>query len=139
MTRPLRHVLRNGVLLIVLTCGAAFVAPGQTTNPKGEISQPQPKPADLNPDINRPPDANRIAQMREQQARKKNFEAANTERKRQLSEDSALLLKLAEELRTEMESNTGATLSPTQVRKVEDIERLARNVQQKMKLTIGAS
>jgi len=77
--------------------------------------------------------------MREKQAKKLNFDAANLERKRQLTEDSALLLKLAGELKLEIEKTPKDTLSLSMIRKTEDIERLARSVQQKMKLTVGAA
>lgn len=118
-------------------CATASVAFGQTTNSQSQLSQPQPKVDSLTRADNRVPDANQTMKMRERQAKKKIFEAANIERKRQLAEDSALLLKLAEELNTEVAK--ADTLSPTEIRRIEDIERLAHNVQQKMKLTVGAS
>ena len=78
-------------------------------------------------------------QMQQQQARKNHFEAVNAERKRQLDADSALLLKLAGELKAEVEKTSQGTLSLSTVRKAQDIERLARDVQVKMKLTVGGS
>ena len=41
--------------------------------------------------------------MREQQGKKANFAAANVERKRQIADDSARLLKLASDLKTEVD------------------------------------
>ena len=137
MSRAVSYLVRAAAG-VLLTCGVSLVL-GQTTNPQAQVSQPQPKHTLLDPEINRPPDANQIMLMREQQAKKKNFEAANTERKRQLAEDSALLLKLAGELKTEIGKTSAGALGPDAMRKLEDIERLARNVQQKMKLTMGAS
>jgi hypothetical protein len=77
--------------------------------------------------------------LKEQQAKRKSYDAANAERKRQLTEDSAQLLKLAGELRNEIANVSTDAEGVTLMRKIEEIERIARNVQQKMKLTVGAS
>jgi hypothetical protein len=50
-----------------------------------------------------PPDANAQMQMLEQPARQQSYAAANTERKRQLADDSARLLKLANDLNVEVD------------------------------------
>jgi len=138
MPGPISPRVRSARAVLVL-CATASVTLGQTTNPQAQLSQPQPKVDSLTRADNRVPDANQVMKMREQQAKKKIFQAANIERKRQLAEDSGLLLKLAEELNTEVAKASTDTLSPTEMRKIEDIERLAHNVQQKMKLTVGAS
>jgi hypothetical protein len=133
------HRVRYTACVAFLAFGAAIVVLGQANSPQGSLAQPQPKDTYLTRADNRPPDANDVMKMREQQNKRKNFDAANLERKRQLGEDSALLLKLAEELDTEVARVSTDTLSPTEIQKIEDIERLAHNVQQKMKLTVGAS
>ena len=138
MPGPISPRVRSARAVLVL-CATASVTLGQTTNPQAQLSQPQPKVDSLTRADNRVPDANQVMKMREQQAKKKIFQAANIERTRQLAEDSGLLLKLAEELNTEVAKASTDTLSPTEMRKIEDIERLAHNVQQKMKLTVGAS
>jgi hypothetical protein len=93
----------------------------------------------LSPAANRPPDANAQMAMREQQSRKANFDAANTERKRQIADDSAHLLKLASDLKTEVDKTSKDTLSLGVIRKAEEIEKLAHAVKEKMKLTMGAN
>lgn len=82
------------------------------------------------------PDANDQMEMQQQQTEKNNFEAANLERERQLTEETAMLLKLAGELKAEVDTSSQGKLSLSVIRQVEDIERLAHNVQVKMKLTI---
>ena len=77
--------------------------------------------------------------LKDQQAKRKSYDSANMERKRQLTEDSTLLLKLAGELRDEMANVSSDAEGVTLIRKIEEIERIAHNVQQKMKLTVGAS
>jgi hypothetical protein len=75
--------------------------------------------------------------MRQEKVNKVKFEAANAERKRQLDEDSLALLKLAAEVNGDM-TRDGHKSSPELLRKIEEIERLAHNVQVKMKLTMTA-
>jgi uncharacterized membrane protein len=88
-------------------------------------------------ELNRIPDKNQENDSNAQQAKKQNFEAANAERKKQISLDSAKLLKLATDLKAEVDKTTKDTLSLTVIRKADEIERLARNVKEKMKLTAG--
>jgi hypothetical protein len=78
-------------------------------------------------------------EMRDQQNKKQSFDAANAERKRQLNEDSAKLLKLAADLKTEVDKTSKDTLSLGVIRKADEIERLARSVKEKMKLTMGSN
>lgn len=93
----------------------------------------------IDPAANRIPDKNQQMEINEKRGKTLKFEAANAERKRQLDEDSERLLQLAVELNQETERSPERTLSQVAVRKAEEIERLAHNVQQKMKLTMGAN
>ena len=93
----------------------------------------------LLPEANRPLDPNQRMKMQEQQQKKANFEAANAERKKQLGDDSARLLKLANELKSEVDKTDKDTLSISVIRKADEIERLAHMVKEKMKLTVGAN
>lgn len=93
----------------------------------------------LRPEANRLPNVNDQMQMREQQVKQQSFEAANAARKKQLSEDSAKLLALAVDLKAEVDKTSKDTLSLTVIRKADEIEKLARNVKEKMKLTVGGS
>lgn len=58
--------------------------------------------------------------------------ALNAERQKVLVSDTAKLLKLAQELNTEVASSTANSLSPDQMRKIANIEKLAHSVKQKM-------
>ena len=91
------------------------------------------------PAITTPPDANSQMQMRETQSKRQNFDTVNTERKRQLADDALKLLKLATELKDEVDRTGEETLSVDEIRKAELIEKLANGVKEKMKLTVGAS
>lgn len=123
--RPWRRVLLCIAVMAALT-GAAQQSP----NPDKSIHLPV---------LTEPPDANAQMTMRDQRAKNQNYEAANTERKRQIAEDSALLLKLATDLKAEVDKTDKDTLSIGVIRKADAIEKLAHNVKEKMKLTVGAS
>lgn len=69
------------------------------------------------------------------QAEQRNFLAADAERRKQIVDDSAALLKLATDLKTAVDKSNKDTLSLTVIRKAEAIEKLARGVKEKMKLT----
>lgn len=84
---------------------------------------------------NEPPDANAIMKMHQARSNVLAYEAANAERKRQLAQEAEILLRLATEVKQEVDRRDAATL-PYTSRKTELIERLAKDMQEKMKLTI---
>lgn len=89
--------------------------------------------------LNRLPDANDQEKMRQQQKGQQDFEAANAIRKKEVSEESAKLVKLATDLKTEIDKADKDTLSVSTVRKAEAIEKLARNIKEKMTLSIRSN
>ncbi len=77
--------------------------------------------------------------LHQQNSKKQDFDAANAERKRQLDDESAKLLILARDLKLQMD-NIGTDPLPARVlREAEVIEILARDVKEKMKMTVGGS
>jgi hypothetical protein len=109
-----------------------------------DAAQPQQEPSSavnrevpwLPSDAIRLPDKNSQIEMQDQKARNKKFQIANAARKKQMEDDAALLLQLATELKTEVDKTGAGTLSPDEMRKADNIEKLARGVKEKMKLTI---
>jgi hypothetical protein len=93
----------------------------------------------LPPELNRIPDSNQADNINNQKTNKESFEAANAERKKQISAESAKLLKLATELKAEVDKTDKDTLSVGVIRKADEIEKLAHSVKEKMQLTMGAS
>ena len=69
-----------------------------------------------------------MGSIEEQQARMR-----NNERQKQLVDDTAKLLCLANELKTEVDKSSKDTLSLDVVRKADEIEKLAHSVKEKMK------
>lgn len=119
---------------LAVTVVLAGNAQNSPTPPGGPLRMDK---ADLSGPANQAPDPNAQMQMHDQQAKQKDLSAANEERKRQLAEDSANLLKLATELKTEVDKTSKDTLSLAVIRKADAIEKLAHNVKEKMKLSAG--
>jgi IS30 family transposase len=93
----------------------------------------------LFPEANGLPDTSQQTEMRDQQDNAKSYAAANAERKKQIAEDSAKLLKLATDLKAEVEKTDKDTLSLNVIRRAGEIEKLAHSVREKMKMIAGAS
>jgi hypothetical protein len=100
--------------------------------------KPPPHPI-LLPEANRLPDANDQMEMHEKQAKQKSYAGANAERKKQISDDSAKLVKMISDLKAELEKTPEDTLTPDTIRRADEIERLAHTIKEKMKLTAGGS
>jgi len=128
-----RHSRRILACLAAMAAFACAVGQGQQTRDSG-LPQGLPIP---NTQPDRLPDANQQMKMREQQAKKQNFEAVNAERTKIIADESALLLKLATDLKTEVDKTNEDTLSLNVIRKAEMVEKLAHDVKEKMKLTVG--
>jgi hypothetical protein len=123
---------------LCLACLLVWTHKELSAQSSSPYTAPQPKPHSvLLPEANRPLDANQQMELHEQRKKKVNFAAANAERKKQIDEDAAQLLKLAAELKLEMDKTDKDTLSLTVIRKADEMERLAHNVKEKMKLTVG--
>jgi hypothetical protein len=60
----------------------------------------------------------------------------NAERQKSLVADTVKLLKLASELNAVMEKEDASAPTQAEIRKLADIEKLARNVKEKMKVTV---
>jgi hypothetical protein len=126
------HFRSGSIARLVLLAGlsASFMLRAQTPN----LNQPIP-----GPEASHPPDANAVMEMHEQQQKKAKFDVANVERKKQIADDSARLLKLATDLKAEVDKTSKDTLSLGVIRKAEEIEKLAHSVKEKMKLTMGGN
>ena len=106
---------------------------------QGSGQQPNNPPRNVPEFINRLPDANDQARMRQEQKTQADFAAANAMRQKQVAEDTAKLLKLANDLKSEVDKAGADTLSVAALRKADAIEKLAHNIKQKMTITIGGS
>lgn len=105
---------------------------GQTSNPTVKLGSV------LSPAANRPPDANEQMLMRQRNQRRQNFDAANALRLRQIDDDTRKLLILAADLKRKLDAVGDSPVPPQLAREAEVVELLARDVQTRMKMTIGS-
>ncbi len=118
--QPLRTGLRLA-LLLALACGPA----GRSQSVPG-AAQSTTRPPFYGPqDMSSPVDYDPI--MAEKRLR-----ALNIERQKQMVADANKLLKLAKELNDEVAASNSGTLTPEQLHKIAEIEKLARNVKERM-------
>ena len=123
-------------ILIAIFLTVAF---GHVTGIEPPQAQQQPNTPRNVPDfLNRLPDTNDEARMHQDKSGQANFDAVNAQRKKEVSEDSAKLVKLAADLKSEIDSTDKDTLSVSAVKKAEAIEKLAKSLKQKMTLTMAA-
>ena len=113
------------VALIPVISRALFV---QNTQPNTPRNVPE--------FINRPPDLNDQVRMRQQGLSEQRFAAINAIRKQQVTNDSAKLLKMATDLKEEVEKSDKGNLSPETIHKAEMIEKLARSIKEKMSTSV---
>ena len=88
---------------------------------------------------NQLPNGNGQVRKPDGQTRQQSQAAAGNEKKRQIAEESATLLKLATDLKSEVDKTNKDTLSLNVIRKADEIEKLARSVKEKMKVSVGPS
>jgi hypothetical protein len=93
-------------------------------------------PRNLPEFLNRPPDLGDQERMRQEHLDQQNYNAANALRQKQVADESAKLLKLANDLKTEMDATDKDTVSKNTLHKAEEIEKLARNIKQKMSISV---
>ena len=70
--------------------------------------------------------------MRQEQRSQQGIAAINALRKKQVTDDTAKLLKLATDLKAEIDNTDKDTVSHDTLHKAESIEKLARSIKQKM-------
>jgi hypothetical protein len=106
-----------------------FAAPGNCETQTKETKGQEPAATD----------AAKTAETKAPQTLEKPKKAADSavDRQKQLADDTAMLLLLANELKAEMDKSTKDTLSLTVVKKAEQVEKLAHKVRDEMKKSIG--
>jgi len=126
--------LRVGTLRISVLTAAAVIAVASVAG-QGLQQDANQKPS---PQAARANDSTQQNKTDDQQT-KQSAAAASEERRKQISLDSANLLKLATELKAEVDKTSKDTLSLTVIRKAGAIEKLARDVKEEMKLSVGTN
>jgi hypothetical protein len=126
----MRVTMRGSAVAIAM---AAFAL---SANPRPQQIQPTggPDRSLVLPAANPVPDANARMDMHDKENKERAFKALNLERSKQIANDTARLLKLATDLKTEVDKTTKDELSINVIRKADEIEKLAHAVREKMKL-----
>jgi hypothetical protein len=101
--------------------------------------QPQNTPRNVPDFLNRLPDVNDQARMRQENQNQPNYESVNAIRRKEMNDDAAKLVKLANDLKDELSKTDRDTLSVSAVKKAEQIEKLAKGLKSKMTVTISGS
>jgi len=92
----------------------------------------------MNHTANPTADANRLMlDSMKQQDKLKQFELMNVQRQQEMTSDTARLIELANELKAETDKSTPEALSMLEIRKAELIEKLAHNIQHKMRANVS--
>ena len=121
-----RQSLRTGLklaILLALACGPAGRAQAGSGAGMGQPPMHQQFPG--RQDMSLPYDDETV--MAEKRLR-----ALNAERQKQMVADAEKLLKLARELNEEVAASNSGTLTPEQLHKIAEIEKLARSVKERM-------
>lgn len=128
--QPRRHGRRAVIALLLAVFALAGGAQYQPVNPERSIQDPVP---------GAPPVAPAQVEIQKRQAGEGNLSAASAERKKQIADDGEMLLKLATDLKAEVDKTNKDTLSLTVIRKAAEIERVAHGVRDKLKPFAGSN
>ena len=129
------------IALAALACLPVSESHSQVPQPNGGLPGPGRTsqgfialPENANPH----PDANRALQdsMRMHDNAKR-FELLNTVRQKEMASDTEKLVALASQVKADMDKSTQPTLSMEAVRQVEQIEKLAQSVRDKMRASVS--
>ena len=112
--------------------------------PQSQVGNGLPYPAaspgmpPMNRTANPTADANRLMEdSMKKQDNLKRFESINVQRQKDLTSDTAKLIELAHELKTETDKGMPEALSILEIRQAEAIEKLAHSIQGKMKASVS--
>ncbi|MFZ1015024.1 MAG: hypothetical protein WAN28_16890 [Terracidiphilus sp.] len=88
----------------------------------------------MNQTANPTADANRLMEdSLKHQNNLKRFDSINLRRQKDMTSETAKLIELAHQLKTETDRGTPDALSMAEIRKAEQIEKLAHSIQHKMR------
>ena len=127
-----RRLPRRSAVWIAMLAGAAAMILVPVVGEELQAGEPRNPQASTHV-----PDANSQSGINGNDSKDKASEAASAERKRMIADDSEQLLKLATDLKSEVDKTDKDTLSISVIRKAGAIEKLAHDVKEKMKPSAG--
>jgi len=124
----------SGILLLAAIALLTGAAQSGQQSPPATPAQPN-----LLPDAKQPPVANAQSQPEAVKTTPQGADTITDPKKQQLNEESAQLLTLAIALKAEVDKTNKDTLSLNVIRKADEIEKLAHNVREKMRVSVGGN
>jgi hypothetical protein len=146
-TRGIRIALWLSCICILFAASVTVYSQSSNSQaPQTPSPNPPPKPSGVSPPGANPvpeakpaPDANGQPEARDNETKQQTSAVSDAERKKQIADDSAKLLKLATDLKAEVDKTSKDTLSVNVIRKADEIEKLAHSVKEKMKPAAGTN
>jgi len=128
---PLRAAL-GVVILLALACGITGHSQTPNLNPSSDITTHPGLDRSQQPVISStdPSELDPVAQQRR-------LRALNIERQKEMVSDANKLLRLAKELNDEVAAAHEESLTPAQLHKIAEIEKLAHSVKERMTIGVG--
>jgi hypothetical protein len=130
----------RGLVCLTVFTSIPF-APGVCQNQVGNgLPYPPAEPGlpPMNRTANPTADANRLMEdSMKLQDNRKLFDRMNLQRQKDMTTYSAALIELAQQLKTETDKGTPASLSTLEIQKAELIEKLAHSIQGKMRASVS--
>jgi hypothetical protein len=136
-------ILGTGVVSLAVLAAMPFCAPDSRAQQNmGSPGSPALHDAaswpPISPLVNRHPDANRLlADFMQLQDSQKHIAELNLARQKEMTADTAKLLTLANELKADTEKASNDSLPMDEVRKAEQIAKLAHAVHEKMRMSVS--
>jgi hypothetical protein len=130
----------RGLVCLAVVTFMPFAAGFSQSQVGNGLPYPTPEPGvpPMNQTANPTADANRLMEdSMKHQENLKRFELINVQRQKDITSDTARLIELAHQLKIETDKGTPATLSIVQIRQAELIEKLAHNIQHKMRASVS--
>jgi hypothetical protein len=130
----------RGLVCLAVVTSIPFAAGIPQSQIGNGLPYPPPSPGlpPMNRTANPTADANRLMEdSMKLQDNLKLFEKINLQRQKDMTSDTAKLIELAHELKTETDKGTPGALSILEVRRAELIEKLAHSIQAKMRTSVS--
>jgi hypothetical protein len=130
----------RGLVCLAVVTSLSFAAGFPQSQVGNGLPYPPPSPGvvPMNRTANPTADANRLMEdSMKQQNDLKRFELMNVQRQKEMTSETAILIQLANQLKTETDKGTPDTDSMIEIRKAELIEKLAHSIQNKMRATVS--
>jgi hypothetical protein len=137
---PEKALWVRGLVCLAVVTSISFAAGVPQSQVGNGLPYPPPQPglAPMNRTANPTADANRLMEdSMKLQDNLKRFKEINLQRQKEMTSDTAKLLELANQLKTDTNKGMPEALSILEIRRAELIEKLAHSIQNKMRASVS--